>query len=172
LAYADRNETPGERFYVPGTEPTGPLGMQTPDGRYRYFMPAGGEPDCNFIYSATAAGRAVVPGPVVRRDGLPPREGVPAAGPRRFEFSAEVFNATKALKLPERHPPPKHQRQQRSAYTSTQSGRAPRTAAGLARELVTERDAVNWGIRKRTGEFSELPGTKSRVPGRFISLIR
>jgi hypothetical protein len=37
---------------------------------------------------------------LVRGDGFPPGQGVPAAGKARFEFSAEVFNVTKALNFP------------------------------------------------------------------------
>jgi hypothetical protein len=44
---------------------------------------------------------SLLPGPLVRGDGLPAREAVPAAGHGTwFEFSAEIFNATKALNFP------------------------------------------------------------------------
>ena len=92
-------------FYVPGTEPTGPLAIPTADGKYRYFSPVGGpQPDgtiCNFVYPGDCGAQDLwfqgrwfgeMDFRLAKAFQLPHRA--------RFEFSAEVFNATKALNFP------------------------------------------------------------------------
>lgn len=98
LAYATDETRP--TFYVPGTEPDGPLAIPTADGRYRYFMPVG-SPECSFIYSGDCGAQELwfngrwfgeMDFRLAKAFQLPHRA--------RFEFSAEVFNATKALNFP------------------------------------------------------------------------
>jgi hypothetical protein len=98
LAYATEETQP--TYYVPGTEPTGPLAIPTADGRYRYFAPAGG-PACNFIYTGDCGTQELwfngrwfgeMDFRLAKQFQLPHRA--------RLEFSAEVFNATKALNFP------------------------------------------------------------------------
>ncbi len=103
LAYATDPTRP--TFYVPGSEPNGPLATPTADGTYRYFAPAGGpQPDgstCNFVFTGDCntptlyfLGRwfGEMDFRLAKQFQLP--------GKARFEFSAEVFNATKAINFP------------------------------------------------------------------------
>jgi len=92
-------------YYVPGTEPNGPLATVGPNGQYRYFAPAGGPQadgtTCNFVYTGDCGtptlyflGRwfGEMDFRLAKQFQLP--------GKARFEFSVEVFNATKALNFP------------------------------------------------------------------------
>jgi hypothetical protein len=106
LAYATDETRPG--FYVPGTEPNGPLAMPTADGRYRYFMRAGSAEGfngatqtCSFLYPGDCNTEELwfngrwfgeMDFRLAKQFELP--------GRARFEFSAEVFNATKAINFP------------------------------------------------------------------------
>jgi hypothetical protein len=98
LAYNTDETYPG--YYAPGTEPNGPQAMVGPNGEYRYFRPAGG-PDCNFVKTGDCniqelrfLGRwfGEMDFRLAKQFQLP--------GHARFEFSAEVFNATKAINFP------------------------------------------------------------------------
>jgi hypothetical protein len=99
LAFATDETRPS--FYVPGTEPTGPLAIPTADGRYRYFSPVGG-PSCpGFLYPGDCGAQDLwfngrwfgeMDFRLAKQFQLPHRA--------RFEFSAEVFNVTKALNFP------------------------------------------------------------------------
>jgi hypothetical protein len=92
-------------YYVPGTEPNGPLALPQADGTYRYFAPAGGPQadgsTCNFVYTGDCGTQEMyflgrwfgeMDFRLAKQFQLP--------GKARFEFSAEVFNATKALNYP------------------------------------------------------------------------
>ena len=92
-------------YYVPGTEPNGPLATLGPNGQYRYFAPAGGPQadgsTCNFVYTGDCNTQTLyflgrwfgeMDFRLAKQFQLP--------GRARFEFSAEVFNATKALNFP------------------------------------------------------------------------
>jgi hypothetical protein len=103
LAYATDETQP--TFYVPGAEPWGPLAMPTADGRYRYFMRAGGpQPDgslCNFIYPGDCGTQELwFSGRWFGEMDFRLAKSFQLPGRARFEFSAEVFNATKALNFP------------------------------------------------------------------------
>jgi hypothetical protein len=98
LAYNTDETYPG--YYAPGTEPVGPQAMVGPNGDYRYFRPAGG-PDCNFVKTGDCGVQELrflgrwfgeMDFRLAKQFQLP--------GHARFEFSAEVFNATKALNFP------------------------------------------------------------------------
>ena len=87
-------------FYVPGSEPNGPLATPQADGTYRYFAPPGGG-TCNFVFTGDCGtptlyflGRwfGEMDFRLAKQFQLP--------GRARFEFSAEIFNATKALNFP------------------------------------------------------------------------
>ena len=95
LAY-DTDETQ-PTYYVPGREPTGALATPQADGTYRYFAPAG-DPDCNFVFTGDCGTQNIrflgrwfgeMDFRLAKQFQLP--------GHARFEFSAEIFNATKAL---------------------------------------------------------------------------
>ena len=99
LAYNTDETQP--TFYAPGTEPNGPAAMVGPDGvTYRYFAPAGGN-GCNFIYTGDCGTPSLYF--LTRWFGemdFRLAKQFPLPGRARFEFSAEVFNATKALNFP------------------------------------------------------------------------
>jgi len=103
LAYAT-DETQ-KTFYAPGTEPYGPLAIPTADGRYRYFMRAGGvQADgsiCNFVYSGDCGTQELwFTGRWFGEMDFRLAKQFQLPGRARFEMSAEVFNATKALNFP------------------------------------------------------------------------
>jgi len=103
LAYATDETQP--TFYVPGSEPDGPLAMATTDGRYRYFKPAGGlQPDgslCSFIYPGDCGAKEIwFLGRWFGEMDFRLAKAFQLPGKARFEFSAEVFNVTKALNFP------------------------------------------------------------------------
>jgi len=92
-------------YYVPGTEPNGPLAMAQADGTYRYFAPAGGpQPDgttCNFVYTGDCGTQEMYfLGRFFGEMDFRLAKQFQLPGRARFEFSAEVFNATKALNFP------------------------------------------------------------------------
>ena len=98
LAYATDETRPD--FYAPGTRPDGPLATATADGKYRYFAPAGSA-ECSIIYPGDCGTQELwfngrffgeMDFRLAKQFQLPHRA--------RFEFSAEVFNATKALNFP------------------------------------------------------------------------
>jgi hypothetical protein len=108
LAYATDETRPDFYALTPdpvtgalvSTAPTGPLAMPTADGKYRYFSPAG-SPDCSVIYPGDCGTQDLwfngrwfgeMDFRLAKQFQLPHRA--------RFEFSAEVFNATKALNFP------------------------------------------------------------------------
>ena len=98
LAYAT-DETQAN-YYAPGTEPDGPLAMPTANGTYRYFAPAGG-PDCNFIYTGDCGTQTLrFLGRWFGEMDFRLAKSFQLPGRARFEFSAEIFNATKALNFP------------------------------------------------------------------------
>jgi len=118
LAYAT-DETLAS-FFVPGTEPNGPLAIPTADGRYRYFAPAGGN-GCNVIYPGDCGtqelwfnGRwfAEMDFRLAKAFQLPHHV--------RLEFSGEIFNATMAKNFPNTINPSTSGNAFR--MTSTQSG--------------------------------------------------
>jgi hypothetical protein len=106
LAYATDETRAG--FYVPGQEPWGPNAMPTADGTYRYFRPAGSwagfdgaTESCNFIYPGDCNTQELwfngrwfgeMDFRLAKQFQLP--------GRARLEFSAEIFNATKAINFP------------------------------------------------------------------------
>jgi hypothetical protein len=103
LAYAT-DETQ-KTFYAPGTEPTGPLAIPTADGRYRYFMRAGGvQADgtiCNFIYSGDCGTQELwFTGRWFGEMDFRLAKAFQLPGHARFEMSAEVFNALMAKNFP------------------------------------------------------------------------
>ena len=74
--------------------------MKGPNGEYRYFLPVSG-PACNFIYTGDCGAQELwfngrwfgeMDFRLAKQFELP--------GRARFEFSAEVFNATKAINFP------------------------------------------------------------------------
>ena len=106
LAYATDETRPG--FYVPGEEPNGPNAMPTSDGRYRYFRPAGSwagfdgaTESCSIVYTGDCGTEELwfngrwfgeMDFRLAKQFQLP--------GRARLEFSAEIFNATKAINFP------------------------------------------------------------------------
>ena len=99
LAY-DTDETYAN-YYVPGREPTGPLAAVGPDGQtYRYFAPAGG-PGCNFVFTGDCGVKDIrFLGRWFGEMDFRLAKAFQLPGKARFEFSAEIFNATKALNFP------------------------------------------------------------------------
>jgi hypothetical protein len=99
LAY-DTDETQ-PTYYVPGKEPNGPAAMLAPDGKtYRYFAPAGG-PTCNFVFTGDCGTQDLrFLGRWFGEMDFRLAKAFQLPGHARFEFSAEVFNATKALNFP------------------------------------------------------------------------
>jgi len=98
LAYATDEAQP--TFYVPGSEPTGPLAMLGPNGQYRYFLPVSG-PECNFIYPGDCGTQELwFNGRWFGEMDFRLAKAFQLPGRARLEFSAEVFNATKALNFP------------------------------------------------------------------------
>jgi hypothetical protein len=98
LAFSTDETLPN--FYAPGNEPNGANAIVGPNGQYRYFAPAS-SPSCNFIYTGDCGvqdlyflGRwfGEMDFRLAKQFQLP--------GRARFEFSAEIFNATKALNFP------------------------------------------------------------------------
>jgi hypothetical protein len=106
LAYATDETRVG--FYAPGLEPNGPAAMPTADGTYRYFAPAGSSAGfngatetCNFLYPGDCNTQELwfngrwfgeMDFRLAKQFQLP--------GRARLEFSAEIFNATKAINFP------------------------------------------------------------------------
>ena len=87
-------------FYAPGTEPNGPLATPTADGTYRYFAPAS-SPSCNFIYTGDCnTTEMYFLGRWFGEMDFRLAKAFQLPGRARFEFSAEVFNATKAINFP------------------------------------------------------------------------
>jgi len=99
LAYNTDETQP--TYYAPGTEPTGPSAMLGPDGQtYRYFAPAGG-PGCNFVFTGDCGTKDIkFLGRWFGEMDFRLAKAFQLPGKARFEFSAEVFNATKALNFP------------------------------------------------------------------------
>ena len=123
LAFATDETQP--TLYAPGTEPTGPQAIPTADGRYRYFLPAGGiQPDgsiCNFIYPGDCGTQELwFTGRWFGEMDFRLAKQFQLPGKARFEMSAEVFNATKALNFPNTINPSTSSNAFR--ITSTQSG--------------------------------------------------
>src|SRR5262249_17737900 len=98
LAYATDVTQPN--YYAPGQEPNGVNAIAKADGTYRYFAPAGG-PGCNFIYTGDC-GTPDIHLPRRRFGEMDFRlaKAFQLPGHARFEFSAEIFNATLALNFP------------------------------------------------------------------------
>jgi len=95
LAYNTDETQP--TYYVPGQEPYGPAAMPTADGTYRYFAPAGG-PGCNFIYTGDCGTQNIrFLGRWFGEMDFRLAKAFQLPGKARFEFSAEIFNATKAI---------------------------------------------------------------------------
>src|SRR5262249_55676344 len=98
LAYATDPTLPG--YYAAGKEPTGPAAIAKADGTYRYFAPAGG-PGCNFVFTGDCGTQDIH---FLRRwfgeMDFRLAKAFQLPGNARFEFSAEIFNATKALNFP------------------------------------------------------------------------
>jgi len=106
LAYATDETRPG--FYVPGQEPTGPNAIPTAAGTYRYFRPAGevagfngATESCSIIFTGDCGTQELwfngrwfgeMDFRLAKQFQLP--------GRARLEFSAEIFNATKAINFP------------------------------------------------------------------------
>ena len=106
LAYATDETRAG--FYAPGQEPTGPNAIPTANGTFRYFRPAGSSAgfdgateSCNFIYPGDCNTQELwfngrwfgeMDFRLAKQFQLP--------GRARLEFSAEIFNATKAINFP------------------------------------------------------------------------
>jgi hypothetical protein len=98
LAYATDETYPN--YYAPGTEPTGPSAMVGPNGTYRYFAPAGG-PGCNFVFTGDCGTQDIrFLGRWFGEMDFRLAKAFQLPGKARFEFSAEVFNATRALNFP------------------------------------------------------------------------
>ena len=74
--------------------------MAKPDGTYRYFAPAGG-PGCNFIFTGDCGTQDIhFLGRWFGEMDFRLAKAFQLPGKARFEFSAEIFNATKALNFP------------------------------------------------------------------------
>jgi hypothetical protein len=88
-------------YYAPGTEPNGASAMVGPDGKtYRYFAPAGG-PGCNFVFTGDCGTQDLnFLGRWFGEMDFRLAKAFQLPGKARFEFSAEIFNATKALNFP------------------------------------------------------------------------
>jgi len=98
LAYNTDETQP--TYYVPGQEPYGPSAMPKADGSYRYFAPAGG-PGCNFVYTGDCNTQTIrFLGRWFGEMDFRLAKAFQLPGKARFEFSAEIFNATKALNFP------------------------------------------------------------------------
>jgi hypothetical protein len=107
-------------YYAPGTEPTGPQAIAKPDGTYRYFAPAGG-PGCNFVFTGDCGTQDIhFLGRWFGEMDFRLAKAFQLPGKARFEFSAEIFNATKALNFPNTINPGTSANTFR--MTSTQSG--------------------------------------------------
>jgi hypothetical protein len=100
--------------------PEGPLAMVGPNGNYRYFAPAGG-PGCNFVFTGDCGTQDVhFLGRWFGEMDFRLAKAFQLPGKARFEFSAEVFNATRALNFPNTINPGTSANTFR--MTSTQSG--------------------------------------------------
>ena len=129
------------------TGPEGPLAMATSDGRYRYFKPAGGvQPDgslCNFIYPGDCGTKELwFLGRWFGEMDFRLAKAFQLPGHARFEFSAEVFNATKALNFPNVINPGTSGNTFRITVNSE---RRAHGTARVARDLVN----YNWPIGHR-----------------------
>jgi hypothetical protein len=98
LAYATDPTLPN--FYAAGKEPNGPAAIAKPDGTYRYFAPAS-SPACNFIFTGDCGTQDIhFLGRWFGEMDFRLAKAFQLPGKARFEFSAEIFNATKALNFP------------------------------------------------------------------------
>jgi hypothetical protein len=87
--------------YAPNTRPDGPQAMVGPDGStYRYFAPAS-SPSCNFVFTGDCGVQDIrFLGRWFGEMDFRLAKAFQLPGKARFEFSAEIFNATKALNFP------------------------------------------------------------------------
>jgi len=87
-------------YYVPGGEPWGQSAIAKADGTFRYFAPAGG-PGCNFVYTGDCGTQSLrFLGRWFGEMDFRLAKAFQLPGKARFEFSAEIFNATKAINFP------------------------------------------------------------------------
>ena len=103
LAYNTDETQP--TFYAPGTEPWGASAMPTADGRYRYFLPAGGlQADgtmCNIIYPGDCGVQELwFTGRWFGEMDFRLAKQFQLPGRAVFSLSIEVFNATMAKNFP------------------------------------------------------------------------
>ena len=139
-----------------------------PDGKtYRYFAPAGG-PGCNFVFTGDCNTQTLhFYGRWFGEMDFRLAKAFQLPGKARFEFSAEIFNATKALNFPNTINPGASGGSANCVPHDHHTERRPDGAARVARELV----APDSTTHPRTGRpQSPGPGVfRQEQPGNLAA---